>query len=304
LAKAGKIDEAIKTAHAIRDRGARGNALKDIATIQAEKGDWSAAHKMVEAIEDGIAKVNAVAVLGRLRAKAGMKSKADELFAEAVRIAGDFDDTKNSNGVGDRAFALCGIIHEQVESGNLKAAMKTAGTIPEFAGFPFRSLVLADLRAKAGDIDGALEAARTLPEGRHAAEGLKFVAEAQARAKDIGPALRTIESIRDDYTRAATLVAVGSEQARAGDRKGAAETFGKALREAAGLTEGKYRLDDQSRQFLLRALAAAQAEVGEDDATKAWIAKESSAYVKTFALVGLAEGANKRREAGDRPRGQ
>lgn len=302
LAKAGKFDEAIKTAGAIRDRWQKGYALGDVAADQAEKGDWTAARKTAESIEYGDARVKALAALARLRAKAGAKSEADELFAAAIRMVAGFDNGEGA--VGDRAFALTGVVHEQAESGDLKAALKTAESIPEFVGFPFKEVVLVDIRARGGDVDGALKAARTLPDGLRAAEGLKIVAEAQARAKDFGPALRTVDRIRDDFTKAAALVVVAREQVRAGDRKEGAGTFDKALKAAAGLTEGKYRFDEHSRQFLLRTLAAAQAEVGEEDAARAWIAKELSGYVRTFALVGLAEGTAQHREAGDRPGGR
>ena len=81
--------------------------------------------------------------------------------------------------------------------------------------------------------------------------------------------------------KALAFVDIAQVQARAGDRKGAAKTFDQVLGFEGKVPEEPFRV------WLLRALASAQAEAGEEKAAQAWIAKLESPNGKAGALVGL-----------------
>jgi tetratricopeptide (TPR) repeat protein len=204
----------------------------------------------------------------------------------------------------------------QAEIGDLKTALLTAASIPDvtekdFSGklitYPFRERTLVEVRARAGDFKGAKEVAQTIDENYH--DGyqkgytLRVIARAEAEAKDTRAAVATADTIQHDFSKAAAYVDIAQAQARAGDRAGAARSFEQALRLAEDVPEVKHQtVLDVARPLLLRTLAAAQAEVGEDKAAQEWIARQSSPSLKVWALVGLAEGLAKRQAAAKQPR--
>jgi RNA polymerase sigma factor (sigma-70 family) len=317
-AKAGKHQEAAEIVGRLDDKRRRwfgGEALAEVAVAQARAGDWKHARQTAKAIDNETFQIIALLGLARLHAKAGKGEQARARIAEALAaVPRDLpeDDVVQEG----RANHLLRIARAQAEVEDVKAALVTAETIPELkplesalvkARFPYRQLTLAELHARAGDFKAARKAARAIADERVWQKGYAFrlIARAQAEAKDAKGALETADAIEHAFHKAAAYAEVARAQARAGDRAGSARTFAKALGAAEEVPETPDRGDldrASTRPSLLRALATAQAEVGEEKAAGEWIARQSSPCLRAWSLIGLAEGAAKRRAAAKPPR--
>src|SRR5215472_8313573 len=123
---------------------------------------------------------------------------------------------------------------------------------------------------------------------------LRLIVRNQAAANDLKGAIETAGNIDVAFERALAYVEIAQVQARAGDRKGAAKTFDQVLGFEGMVPEVPFRV------WLLRALASAQGEAGEEKAAQTWIAKLQSPNGKAWALVGLAEGIAEQQAANKR----
>jgi hypothetical protein len=214
----------------------------------------------------------------------------------------------------NRAESLQVIAQAQADVGDVKAALATAETIPELRmivnvyPWPYKQITLATLRARAGDYEGAKNAAQDIPNWADQGDNIfRIMARAKTEARDIKGALEAAAGMKNDSTKALAYVEIAQAQVRAGDRDGAARTFAKALETAEAVSEAPGGSDHPHiesfsffRRGLLRTLACAQAEAGEEKAAQGWIAKLPLGTLKAWALVGLAEGIAKRKAAAGR----
>jgi hypothetical protein len=107
--------------------------------------------------------------------------------------------------------------------------------------------------------------------------------------------VETAGNIDFPFEKALAYLEIAQMQARASDLNGAAKMFDQVLGFEGRVPEVPFGV------WLLRALASAQAEAGEEKAAQAWIAKLQSPNRKAWALVGLAEGIAKQQAANKRP---
>jgi hypothetical protein len=179
----------------------------------------------------------------------------------------------------------------------------TAETIPDIAlrdvfgelvTFPSRERTLVELKVRAGDFATARKVAATIDDRYHGGyqkgHAYHVIACAQAEAK---AALETAAEIQHDFHKADALTDIARIQAQAGDHAGAAKTIAKALQLADAVPEVNTTLVDYARPLALRRLAAAQAEVGQEQAAREWIGKQEP-HLRVWALLGLVEGTAER----------
>src|SRR5262249_17993852 len=157
------------------------------------------------------------------------------------------------------AKCLQAIALGQADVGDVKSAFATAEMIPVLERVanvilpPLKQITLGTLRARTGGYEGAK--ATTQHPGI-----LRLIPRNQAEAHDVKGAIATASNIDFAFEKALAYVDIAQVQARAGDRKGAAETFDQVLGFEGKVPEEPFRV------WLLRALASAQAEAGEEKA--------------------------------------
>jgi RNA polymerase sigma factor (sigma-70 family) len=313
-ARAGKAKEAAETVGQLdemRREGFGSPALAEIAAAQARAGDWKRAEETVKSIKNDVFQVPAWIEIAKLQAKAGKGDAARASIVEALRAIPP-EIPEDAVGLARRAGGLELVALAQAELGDRKTALLTAESIPNLPPvgdakalqFPYKEMSLAMLQAKGGDYKAAKKAAEAIDAnyqgGSTKAYAFRLIARTQAEAKDIKGALETTDAIEHGFNKAAAYTEIAQAQARAGDHDGAAQTFEKALGFAEAVPEvpNKSDLDRASlRPLLLRTLASAQAEAGQEKAAGEWIAKQSSPNLKAWAFVGLAEGIVKRQAA-------
>jgi tetratricopeptide (TPR) repeat protein len=310
-AKAGKLDEAAKTVAKIDEKFSylKPGVQLAIADAQIQAGDSKGARETLSRIE-GEQRFDGFAMLVRHLTEKGQRDEAGKTIEESLRAAKDLADETSQDA------ALHKIAIAQADAGDVTGALRTAESMPgkkersvdgSWQSHPFKELCLVAVRCRSGDFKGAREAADTIDdqyqEGYQKGNSLRVIARTLAEAKDVKGALATAAAIQHDFIKPATYIDIGRVLAKAGDRAGAANAFAKALELAQGVPEKQlwYLYWDGARSTLLRALAAAQAEAGEEATARAWIAKLERPYLKSWALVGLSEGAVKRAQTDKRP---
>jgi tetratricopeptide (TPR) repeat protein len=310
-ARAGKPKEAADTLGQLDEKRREGfgtHALAEVAAAHARAGEWKRAEETVKAIKNEVFQVRGWLAIAKLQAKAGKGDAARASIAEALRAI-PREIPEDIPGQTDRAGGLQLIALAQAELGDRKTALLTAESIPDLPPvgdqkilqFPYKEMTLVMLQAEAGDYKAAKKAAEAIDAnyqgGSTRAHAFRLIARAQAEGKHVKGALETADAIEHGFEKAAAYTEVAQAQARAGDRDGAAQTFEKALGFAEAVPEAPSKSDLDRGYFrpsLLRTLAAAQAEVGQEKAAWVWIARQSSPYLKACALVGLADGIVKR----------
>lgn len=306
-ARAGKPQEASETLGQLDEKRREGfgaPAWAEIAAAHARAGDWKRADETVKAIENAVYRVRGRLAIANLQAKAGKSDAARASIAEALRAIPP-ETPGDTPGQTNRAGGLQLIALAQAELGDGATALLTAESIPDLPPvgdakilqFPYKAMTIAMLRAQAGDYRAAKKAADAITgdfqDGSTRAHAFRLIARAQAEGKDVNGAMETAATIEHGFEKAAAHIEVAQAQARAGDHDGAARTFEKALGFAEAVPEAPGKSDLHRAYFrfsLLRALAAAQAEAGQEKAAGVWIATQSFPYHKACALVGLAEG--------------
>ena len=230
---------------------------------------------------------------------------AADLIAEALSITRNITDAKT------RARALSTIAGAQTETGDLGGAARSIAEALNIA----RSIGDADSRVRAlssiagaqatvGDIAEALSTARSIGDDSWADIALGRIAEAQAKAGDIAGALKTARSMGEDSGwQANALGEIATAQLEADD-------ITAALNTARNIGDAK----DRSRQLTF--IAQAQAEAGDTDGARIFIAEaltaaarikgdttrdlQLSSIAQTQAETGdIAEALSTRRSIGD-----
>ena len=237
-AQEGEFAAALETAETIDRDSYRAHALREIATAQAQAGEFAAALETAETIDRDSYRAHALREIATALAKAGEQAGARSTFVAALEtageIAGEIDDART------RAVALAETAAAQAEAGELAAARGTFAAALELAG----------------EIEDAGSGASALGE----------IAAAQAQMGELAPALEMAGEIDDEWWRAWALKAIAAAKAKAGELEGARATFA-AAPEAAGEID-----DEWSRASALEAIAAAQAKAGELEGARATFA--------------------------------
>ena len=307
-ARAGKAQEAVQTISLIDAKVGymKGNGLVAITEALARAKDWDGARAALKAVAGDTDRVRALAELAKGQARAGEKDEARKTLDEARRHIDGFLNDRQGNE--DRAHGLSCLAKAEAEAGDLKTALLTAQSIPDISlktvdgeetSFPFRDKTLVELAAQARDFKAARKAADAIDgmyhQGYQKGYCLRVIARSQAEAKVVKGALKTADVIEHDFHKAAAYAEIAQAQARARDRDGAVETFDKTLRLAEAVPDTV--IFDRGRPWALRKLAALQAEVGQEKASRQWIARQTEPHLRAWALVGLAEGLAARQAA-------
>jgi hypothetical protein len=123
--RAGKLQEALKTAESIPGAYVRGEALKEIVAVRLRGGDVKAARKTAESIDNVAWRVQSLLEIAKFQAKAGDRTDAAKTFQKAFEEAENVQDEEP--GIGNiRNAILAHIVKAQAEAGEEKKAMAWA----------------------------------------------------------------------------------------------------------------------------------------------------------------------------------
>ena len=181
---------------------------------------------------------------------------------------------------------LLGLLRELAKAGKREEARKTLdalerrGAPADFAARFHWLREIAVARAVVGDFEGALGMAASIPNALLREEAWAGIAVALAQSGDLGAAERTLAPVEDPDIRGYALEAIAPEQAKAGDFAGAVRSATVSWEEGHDLGKGR----------TLQRVAALQAKAGEGQQALAWARRLPSTEVRTWALIGLAEG--------------
>jgi hypothetical protein len=305
-ARAGKLEEAVRTAKDIED-GESGKGLAFLAVVKAlaKARRWDRALATAGLIDEkDMRRSEAFSTVARLQARAVDRAAAGKTLEKALAAA----EKLPAEGVfaNNRAFALLKVAEVQLDLGEEKAAARSLASIPERLKADMDHF-LVSRKVEARDFKGALEAAEKLPPARTPWDvwssrdaALAVVATAQAKAGDFKGAEETLGKVRQQGSKISASAGVAVALARAGQREKAARLLRAAVPDAEAVGPDKGWADDV--RLRVQQLAAALAEAGEEKAALAWIATLPSALTRTFALLGVVEGAAAREGKGARLR--
>ena len=224
------------------------STLTEIAVVQSRAQDaagaLATAQQALGTPVAGKAEVAALSDLSALMAvqvEAGDRTGAAQTLGQILRLAVLSD---------KRETVLITVATAQAKGGDVKAALKTAGTLPVALAR------IGAIQAEAGDplaaraiLQQALTVAAGTPERPASATDLAFIAAAQFKAGDQSGAARTFaEAVRLAaggpepassplilVTRVRSVVEIATAQIWVGDRKGAVSTLAVALRLARAI---------------------------------------------------------------------
>jgi RNA polymerase sigma factor (sigma-70 family) len=314
-ARAGDVAAAVRTADSLKHQPlSRAGVLSEVALAQAKAGDRKAASaSLAESLRLSVATLADAGQRDAARAEAAVRQARIGDVAGALRAA-------VALGVDDRTRALGQIAVEQARQGDVPGAVKTLGEIRDADARTGALLDLARAQADGKDRAGAVKSlaaatdlAATLPAAGRA-EWLDNVraarASLQVAAGDVPGALETAAAVTDGRARFGVLLEVGRAQMKAGDRNAARATFGRAMRAADGLPEGRENPGFVTlvpawaliKGSVVRQVAAAATEAGGAEDVRAWATGQKSPFVKVMAQLGAAEGMTAREAAGKAPR--
>jgi tetratricopeptide (TPR) repeat protein len=196
-ARAGDFKGALETAAAIEDEVTKADALREIAKLQAKAGDQAAARStcvqalgVMSKIEAHSLKVEALVEIAKAQAEIGDRPASAKTLEQALQAASatynfgpEAHNTANARSESpqhrQRRDALTEIAVVQARAGDIKSALKTAGTIKgnssDFQGSALQKI--AEAQAEAGDVRGALEWANTQTSPAAKSRALLGVAE-------------------------------------------------------------------------------------------------------------------------------
>jgi tetratricopeptide (TPR) repeat protein len=297
------VKRALETASRIEDENRKNLVLRHIAVIQAKRDDVSGARQTLETITDDRAKVHAWAEIARAQARAG---DIEDAFRTAAPIEWAVL----------RTDVFRTIAHAQAKTGDragaattFEQALRTASAIKD--GHRAKADAYRDIaRAQAGVGDHAA-AAKTFQRALKAAAAIRFdkwkkagafsnIGLAQAEVGDLAGALQTAARIdkmkvkapaltAKMRSKARVLTAIAEAQTKGGDRAASTKTFGQARRAAYAIRFVPLLRQDE-RAAALSEISQAQARAGDVSGVLAWIADETSSYVKSLALLSAAKG--------------
>jgi hypothetical protein len=256
--------------------------------LQTQSGDRAGARKafqegvaVAEAIEDTVAKINALINVGIPLAAARDRPAARKAFQLARKAADTVtDETEKTTRIGWVASG-------QARAGLVKEALKTAADLTDESAQREAYHQIAVAQARAKDFKTALKTAQkigTLGDAQnHTTDRARqWIAWYQAESGDLKGALATAATLTHDGVKAATLANIAVAQAGKKDRRAALKTLQQALAAADRIDKGTEK--DQQ----LQTIAAAQVQVGDlDGARKTTEAIRDDGF-KALALATLA----------------
>ncbi|GEM_PF-6454794 len=262
----------------IPDLYERYQALRAIAQIQAQAGQFEEALATLEKIHDNYEKAKMFAAIGLAQARAGQNPAAT--LQPALAILEKIPNTRREINDRDRVAVLAVVAQAQAQMGQFEAAKATARK----ARFLYQGAVeilfdetpilaaIAKIQAQAGKFDEAFATLTPIPidathDGMDKVEGLIAIAQAQAQAgqdptSTFQEALATARRIRSSpggsslFTGLGALITIAQAQATAGQDP--VPTFQEALAMVEEIGEASV----MSSQ--LAEIALAQAQVGQD----------------------------------------
>ena len=207
-ARAGDPDAAKETVRQYLPKERWGGALRQVALIQADRGDESGA-LAVAAQLGPIARDEVLAAIGTRKARAGDLDAASQA---AASISSPYS----------RDEVWYAIVEAQAKSGNLEEARRTSAKIKDKDMSRSIPYVLAKARLEAGDVVGTLRLTKGLAPGTKAGT-LLAIAEVQVKTgnhSDAGETLRqaTRDALREReaFSKAQELAHIAAVQLRAG----------------------------------------------------------------------------------------
>jgi hypothetical protein len=274
------------------------------AAAQAEARDFQAAQETAAAISEESEKAGALTAIAEAYLRAGDPTAAARTLQAALQSARAIPLFLGENRQPSyhQPATLSAIAGVQAEAGTLAEARKLAQEIRKapWQDVAWRNIVTA--QARQGNLGAAQETAEHIRDNEFKGEALKDVVVGLIRTNDLTAARQVVDTIHSSMWRGQALLEVAKAQVRANWPEAAAATFGKILRDGQELKDNQ-RFGNV-RPALLSNLAQAQAAVGEEDAARAWIEKQTANLDKVYALLGLAEGILERaRGAGPPPIG-
>jgi beta-lactamase regulating signal transducer with metallopeptidase domain len=195
------LEKAEKSAASIEDAAQKAWALMNIATAGAKLG--SVRHA-VEVFEQAAASAEAIPETEKYRRGGTLmliaKAQADAGEWRAAANTAERSETPSQN---CKEWALAHLASAQARAGKLETALATVDSIS--AGEQsFALKLVSDRQLEAGDLKGALETAGRIKDGHYKVQALAIVATAQAKAGDNEPAEETLrkalevqESLKD-----------------------------------------------------------------------------------------------------------
>jgi RNA polymerase sigma factor (sigma-70 family) len=218
-ARLGELDDARRSVERVTAGGFphadRAAAETAIAVAEAERNRWDVARRTVEALKAPAERARALVRLADVRAKAGDKPAARDLYREALK---EVDSIRSGEDPATERWGLRHLIAmEQAAHGFTDDAKATVVTNRQAEGERSEALTVssvASYQAQAGDFAGALKTAEEIGEdpGRGIpwwrAETVRDVAGQQTRAGKEADALKWVAAEEQPYLKAAGLVGV------------------------------------------------------------------------------------------------
>jgi RNA polymerase sigma factor (sigma-70 family) len=308
LAKAGDVDQALKTAAKLGNGEEQDWCQRNIAYAQAGDGDISGAVRTAKGIQQDAIKADALDAIVDARAKAGDLTGARSTLNEARKLVeklhqAEIDRQRESGRRGQQRVPSpqlsqlqVQIALTQLQLGDKSGALVTAANIESDLAKASALMHMGTHYKKAGKPTEAREmllaasqaAQRAVPARRKGgwppqggkATTLSLIARAQAKAGDIKEAFRTADTIPAEQAMDNALAGIAPAQAEADDLKGALETIARIRNE----TSKAAALDD---------LAQVLARTGREKDALALAAKQTSPAVKARTLLGVILGKAK-----------
>jgi RNA polymerase sigma factor (sigma-70 family) len=291
-AKQGRFDTALQTVASLPDAGDKVMALTGVIYTNMTYADYPN--------EPGVA---------LLQAKAGNRAGAHKTLQRAVALLRDVKDAAQQDRA--RTALVCAL----VLLGDLAPAVRTAKEIQKDAYLYIAQAAVAQAQAAAGQNEAAIRRVEVLADKEAQVHGLYHVALGQVQAGDQQGARDTLakafdlgKTLPDDAGRL-QFHNLASVQARAGDFQGALDTvrnflpagsvaFANIVHEQAkagdlkGATEtaGTFKEGDWWQGNALRDIARELTENGKDKEAVAWAKELPTAFARSHALLGAAEG--------------
>jgi RNA polymerase sigma factor (sigma-70 family) len=307
LAKAGDLDQALKTAAKLGKGEEQARCLQAIVSAQAGAGDIAGAARTAKSIQQDDIKADALDAIVHAQAKAGALTAARNTLKEVRKLIEKFQQEEIERqprfGRGRQRVPdprldqwQAGIALTQLQLGDTSGALVTAAAIESDLEKADTLMRMGFNRMKAGKPTEAREmllaasqaAQRVVPAMRRGgwppqsakATTLGFIARAQAKAGDVKEAFRTADTIPTDQAKDNALAGIAPAQVEAGDLKGALETVARIR-------------DETSKAAALDDLAQVLARAGHEKDALALAAKQTSPAVKARALLGVIVGKMK-----------
>ena len=235
----------------------RGDALWQLATVQAKTNDIKSARLTAGEISTRGHWASAIRDIAHVQAKSGD-------YAGALQTSEGFEDFAFPS-----PFQF--IVQEQVRNGDINEALSTALGTPK----EFRVAALAEVaseKAKVGDIQGILMAITEFSDEEKGSV-LSMVAKGMAQARQYKKAMDTIANIQVPYLQQRALELVAGVQ------------FEQKEWELAKVTAGK-----SSDKKIYKELSLAWSQSGALSEVLEWVDHLTDPFAKTYGLIGISEG--------------